>query len=106
LGEIRVARSRSGHAPHGQRHDAEKENAVPAGPRNGAKQDVKALAFSANPCPRGERLSIASELRELARELRRGPGPLRSNPEALLSAKHEIAGRLSQLAKRVEAANV
>ncbi|GLI95026.1 hypothetical protein LMG27198_40180 [Methylocystis echinoides] len=101
-----MARSLSGRAPLGQSPAAEKENAAPAGPRNGAKHNEKAFAFDANPCPRGERLSIASELRDLARALRRGPGPLRADPETVLSAKHEVAGRLCQLAKRLEAANV
>lgn len=85
---------------------SQKENAVPAGPRNGAKHIEKADAFDANPCLSASRLSIASELRQLARALRRGPGPLRADPEAILLAKDEIAGRLCQLAKRMEAANV
>lgn len=85
---------------------SEKGNAVPADTRNGANQNVKAGAFDAGKRPAPSRLSIAFELRSLARELRRGPGPLRASPEAILSTKDEVAGRLFQIAKLLEARNV
>jgi len=48
------------------------------------------------------RSSSADELRDLARQVLRIHDPYRTDPEATLIAKHDIAARLRRLADRVE----
>lgn len=49
------------------------------------------------------RLAPAEELRRLAVDVRRIGDGYRTNPEAIASAKSEIAGRLVSLARELEA---
>lgn len=49
------------------------------------------------------RLALADELRRLAIDVRRIGCGYRADPEAIASAKSEIAGRLTSLARELEA---
>ena len=79
--------------------------AAPAGPRNGDKEDGKAAAFNRREYRTREPASTAFQLREIAHAVRRIHDPLRSNPEAVLIAKDQIAVRLIDLAETMEAAD-
>jgi hypothetical protein len=80
---------------------AQKETAAPAGPRNGGKYRGNNVAIATS--RRRASLSIAAELRGLARDLRRIRDPMRASPEAVFAARNEIAGRMFALAAEMEA---